>query len=181
MGEYEPEGASSDDQYNLNNSRKAKDKKAKKVSISSGESDIDDIVIAIAVKKLNEFDEFSDENDFTMNDPENQDFWKCLNCKQPNTPYIRYCSACYKERKGWLPDRPKPKKKRVEKSKNEGQNSKTSSCNSTNTSSSKGQKSTKGQPVKSSQKMPKYERSLSELTSTSSSQTETEMISSSQD
>jgi len=191
--EYEPEGASSDDEFDLNNSRKAKDKKAKKVSISSGESDIDDIVIAIAVKKLNEFDEFSeetsegdeaessDENDFTMNDPENQDFWKCLNCKQPNTPYIRYCSACYKERKGWLPDRPKPKKKRVEKSKNEGQNSKTSSCNSTNTSSSKGQKSTKGQPVKSSQKMPKYERSLSELTSTSSSQTETEMISSSQD
>jgi len=193
--EYEPEGASSDDedQFDLNNSRKAKDKKAKKVSISSGESDIDDIVIAIAVKKLNEFDEFSeetsegdeaessDENDFTMNDPENQDFWKCLNCKQPNTPYIRYCSACYKERKGWLPDRPKPKKKRVEKSKNEGQNSKTSSCNSINTSSSKGQKSTKGQPVKSSQKMPKYERSLSELTSTSSSQTETEMISSSQD
>ena len=109
--EYEPEGASSDDedQYDLNNSRKAKDKKAKKVSISSGESDIDDIVIAIAVKKLNEFDEFSeetsegdeaessnDENDFTMNDPENQDFWKCLNCKQPTTPYIRYCSACYK-------------------------------------------------------------------------------------
>ena len=85
------------------------------------------------------------------------------------------------ERKGWLPDRPKPKKKRVEKSKNEGQNSKTSSCNSTNTSTSKGQKSTKGQPVKSSQKMPKYERSLSELTSTSSSQTETELISSSQD
>ena len=85
------------------------------------------------------------------------------------------------ERKGWLPDRPKPKKKRVEKSKNEGQNSKTSSCNSTNTSTSKGQKSTKGQPVKSSQKVPKYERSLSELTSTSSSQTETELISSSQD
>ena len=136
--EYEPEGASSDDedQFVLNNSGKAKDKKAKKVSISSGESDID-----------NEFDEFSsegdeaessnDENDFTMNDPENQDFWKCLNCKQPTTPYIRYCSACYKERKGWLPDRPKPKKKRVEKSKNEGQNSKTSSCNSTNTSTSK--------------------------------------------
>ena len=68
-------------------------------------------MIAIAVKKLNEVDEYSEEtsdegdeaessndeaDDFTRADPENQDYWKCLNCKQPNTPYIRYCSACYK-------------------------------------------------------------------------------------
>jgi len=93
-------------------------------------------------------------------------YWKCLNCKQPNTPYIRYCSACYKERKGWLPDRPKPKKKRVEKSKNDGQKSKNSN--------KKGQKFTKGQSVKKSSQSPprhKYERSLSELT-TSSQETE---------
>merc|ERR1711881_164744 len=123
-------------------------KAKRKACNSSGESDIDDIVIAIAVKKLNEVDEYSEEtsdegdeaessndeaDDITRFDPENPDFWKCLNCKQPNTPYIRYCSACYKERKGWLPDRPKPKKgKRAEneKSKNEGHNSKNSSKNS---------------------------------------------------
>merc|ERR1712004_13792 len=46
---------------------------------------------------------------------ENRDSWTCLDCKQPNTPYIRYCSTCYKERKGWLPARPKPKKKRSKK------------------------------------------------------------------
>merc|ERR1711976_933955 len=175
--EYEPEGATSDEeQYELSsNKKRGGNSKAKKVCNSSGESDIDDIVIAIAVKKLNEVDEYSEEtsdegdeaessndeaDDFTRADPENQDYWKCLNCKQPNTPYIRYCSACYKERKGWLPDRPKPKKKRVEKSKNDGNSSK------------KGQKSTKGQLIKSSQKgRPIYERSLSELT-TSSQETE---------
>jgi len=179
--EYEPEGATSDEeQYeSSSNKKRGGNSKAKKVCNSSGESDIDDIVIAIAVKKLNEVDEYSEEtsdegdeaessndeaDDFTRADPENQDYWKCLNCKQPNTPYIRYCSACYKERKGWLPDRPKPKKKRVEKSKNDG--------NSSKNSSKKGQKSTKGQLIKSSQKgRPIYERSLSELT-TSSQETE---------
>ena len=74
-----------------------------------------------------------DDDDFTVCDLENRDHWTCLECKQPNTPYIRYCSTCYKERKGkeksfkfcqnflgfnfsiapgWLPARPKPKKKR---------------------------------------------------------------------
>jgi len=185
--EYEPEGATSDEeQFESNSSKKAGNNKAKKVCNSSGESDIDDIVIAIAVKKLNEVDEYSEEtsdegdeaessndeaDDFTMADPENQDYWKCLSCKQPNTPYIRYCSACYKERKGWLPDRPKPKKKRVEKSKNDVHSSKNIS--------SKGQKSTKGQPVKSSlSARPIYERSLSELTTSSQESQETEPSSS---
>ena len=111
--EYEPEGATSDEeQYeSSSNKKRGGNSKAKKVCNSSGESDIDDIVIAIAVKKLNEVDEYSEEtsdegdeaessndeaDDFTRADPENQDYWKCLNCKQPNTPYIRYCSACYK-------------------------------------------------------------------------------------
>ena len=113
--EYEPEGASSDDDsyesLNQNKSSKASSKKAGKVCNSSGESDIDEaIVITVAVQKLNEVDEYSEETsegdeaessndedyDFTMADPENQDYWKCLDCKQPNTPYIRYCSACYK-------------------------------------------------------------------------------------
>ena len=82
------------------------------------------------------------------------------------------CGKFFKiqERKGWLPDRPKPKKKRVDP-KNEGQTKATAKM-------SKGQKSTKGQPVKSSTNRPKFERSLSEMT-TGSSQTETS--SSSQD
>merc|ERR1712109_431532 len=100
--EYEPEGATSDEeQYeSSSNKKRGGNSKAKKVCNSSGESDIDDIVIAIAVKKLNEVDEYSEEtsdegdeaessndeaDDFTRADPENQDYWKCLNCKQPNT------------------------------------------------------------------------------------------------
>jgi hypothetical protein len=60
-------------------------------------------------------DEAEDEEgeDFALEtyDPETRgDLWKCLDCKQPNTPFIRYCSSCYTERKGWLPVRPKPKK-----------------------------------------------------------------------
>merc|ERR1712173_472181 len=64
-----------------------------------------------------EADESSDDdtNVFDGVDLENTDTWKCVKCKQPNTPYMRFCSACYKERKGWLPDRPKPKKKRLKK------------------------------------------------------------------
>jgi len=42
--------------------------------------------------------------------------WKCVNCGQPNVPYIRYCHRCWQERKGWVPERPKPKRgKRKEK------------------------------------------------------------------
>lgn len=119
--EYEPENDSSDEEQQTKKGRK------RKFSNSSGESEIDDVVIGTAIKLLEEIAEYSsdssdyetsssssDENDFTKGDLENGDFWKCLNCKQPNTPYIRYCSACYKERKGWLPDRPKPKKKRFD-------------------------------------------------------------------
>ena len=36
--------------------------------------------------------------------------WKCVNCGQPNVPYIRYCHRCWQERKGWVPERPKPKR-----------------------------------------------------------------------
>merc|ERR1719342_1475754 len=39
-----------------------------------------------------------------------------VNCGQPNVPYIRYCHRCWQERKGWVPERPKPKRgKRKEK------------------------------------------------------------------
>ena len=36
--------------------------------------------------------------------------WKCVNCGQPNVPFIRYCHRCWQERKGWVPERPKPKR-----------------------------------------------------------------------
>ena len=56
-----------------------------------------------------------------------------------------------------MPDRPKSKKKRIEKSKNDGRGSK----NSNKT----GQKFTKVQRVEKSSQSPRYERSLSEITS----------------
>merc|ERR1711881_813461 len=68
------------------------------------------------VSSYDEADESSDqdemENAFNGVDLENGDKRKCQDCKTPNTPYIRFCSACYKERKGWLPERPKPKHKK---------------------------------------------------------------------
>ena len=109
--EFEPEGSSSDDEQYESDDKRSRKFKSKKVCDSSGESDIEDIVIADAVKRLNLVEEYSEEisdegdeeaessdeaNDFTKVDPENQDYWKCLNCKQPNKPCIRYCSACYR-------------------------------------------------------------------------------------
>ncbi len=44
-------------------------------------------------------DDADDEDFFVIGayDPEApNDRWKCVNCKTPNTPYIRYCAACYK-------------------------------------------------------------------------------------
>lgn len=112
--EYEPEEASDDDEKDP--------KKSPSGDNSSGESEIENnIILATVANILENQDDDSlgadassddDDDDFTVCDLENRDHWTCLECKQPNTPYIRYCSTCYKERKGWLPARPKPKKKR---------------------------------------------------------------------
>lgn len=145
--EYEPEDVSDND-------TPAKKSGAEN---SSGESDIDEAIVVATVAQLFQESDDSDDadasseedQDFTKGDLENLDSWTCLECKQPNTPYIRYCSQCYNERKGWLPARPKPKKKRNAK--------------------------TLGVPVKpaeisESQKI-KYERSLSEETVKTNSST----------
>ena len=101
--EYEPEGPSSDEE----DTKAKRSKRTKRQSLSSGESDIEDVVIAAATVKVllentssevttDDEDSGSDDQDITKYDPENPDSWKCLNCKVPNTPYIRYCSNCYK-------------------------------------------------------------------------------------
>lgn len=119
--EYEPEGATTDE-----DSSKKDSKRRKRGSSSSSDSEIDDIIIDIEMREEDATydssddladDSDSDDDDFTKHDVENTDYWKCMECKVPNTPYIRYCSVCYKERKGWLPARPKPKKKRDPKNK----------------------------------------------------------------
>jgi len=113
--EYEPEEASDCDEP---------PSKKSGGDNSSGESEIENnIILATVANILDQGSDDSigadassdDDDDFTKCDLENRDSWTCLDCKQPNTPYIRYCSTCYKERKGWLPARPKPKKKRSKK------------------------------------------------------------------
>ena len=97
--EYEPEEDSD------------KDEPSKKSSgeNSSGESEIENnIILATVANILDQGSDDSigadassdDDDDFIKCDLENRDSWTCLDCKQPNTPYIRYCSTCYKERKG---------------------------------------------------------------------------------
>ena len=29
------------------------------------------------------------------------ELWKCINCEEPNTPFMRYCSRCWKV-KNWI-------------------------------------------------------------------------------
>ena len=99
--EYEPEGLSSDEEL------PAKVKKEEE-NLETDESELDEdvvIVAATAFELLNDNQSYDDEADESSDDDtnvfdgvdlENTDTWKCLNCKQPNTPYMRYCSACYK-------------------------------------------------------------------------------------
>merc|ERR1719232_2129830 len=49
---------------------------------------------------------------------DNVDLWKCSSCKTPNNPSLEQskfknfiCSKCWNLRKGWVPERPKFKKK----------------------------------------------------------------------
>ena len=99
--EYEPEGASSDeDEAGGGRNKDNHD------SSDDDESDLDipEIVVATAMEILDncrtddDADQSSDNEDYdpTRADMENADTWTCLDCNQPNTPYIRYCSACYK-------------------------------------------------------------------------------------
>ena len=99
--EYEPEGLSSDEEL------PAKLKKEEE-NLETDESELDEDVVIVAATAFellsanqsydDEADESSDDdtNVFDGVDLENTDTWKCLKCKQPNTPYMRFCSACYK-------------------------------------------------------------------------------------
>jgi hypothetical protein len=44
-------------------------------------------------------DSDAEDNEFALSnyDPELQDsdVWKCVNCGQPNVPYMRYCHRCW--------------------------------------------------------------------------------------
>jgi len=48
---------------------------------------------------------------------DNADVWKCSSCKTPNKSNVRskfqnfLCSKCWNQRKGWMPERPKNKRK----------------------------------------------------------------------
>jgi len=71
-------------------------------SVYWGDSEDDDVKTTKTDDK--ELDSFDSELD-------NADIWKCISCKTPNKPYIRYCSKCWNIRKGWVPERPKIKRK----------------------------------------------------------------------
>jgi len=70
-------------------------------SVYWGDSE-DDVKMSKTDEK--ELDSFDSELD-------NADIWKCISCKTPNKPYIRYCAKCWNIRKGWVPERPKHKRK----------------------------------------------------------------------
>ena len=60
---------------------------------------------------------------------------------------MRYCGRCWKERKGWLPDRPKPKHKKAARNSKEASGSRAAGGSSSNRNKNK---RTEGQAVKSS-------------------------------
>ena len=59
---------------------------------------------------------------------------------------MRYCGRCWKERKGWLPDRPKPKHKKASRNSKEASGSTAAGGSSSRNKN----KRTEGQAVKSS-------------------------------
>eukprot|EP00092_Neocalanus_flemingeri_P026852 GFUD01029108.1.p1 GENE.GFUD01029108.1~~GFUD01029108.1.p1 ORF type:complete len:726 (+),score=117.49 GFUD01029108.1:126-2303(+) len=61
-------------------------------SVYWGDSE-DDVKMSKSDEK--ELDSFDSELD-------NSDIWKCISCKTPNKPYIRYCAKCWSVRKGWV-------------------------------------------------------------------------------
>jgi len=104
------------------------DKKNDDSADSDDDSDLGEAIIVASVLLDNDTDlaqwadsssESDQEFEFELSnfDAESgSETWKCVNCGQPNVPYIRYCHRCWQERKGWVPERPKPKRgKRKEK------------------------------------------------------------------
>ena len=114
-----------------------KDKDDDESDSSSDDSDMEKVLFMASVLIDNDTDlaEWADSSDTedsgsdftlaTFDVESGNETWKCLNCHQPNDPFIRYCHRCWQERKGWVPERPKPKRKRKEKRTN-GQNIKSS-------------------------------------------------------
>ena len=107
---------------------------------NSESSDVEAALISTAVAILDtDFGNLGDSSDTDDSivdhyDPELGigDTWKCVKCHQPNIPYIRYCQRCWKERKGWVPDRPKPHKGKRKNKATHGQSVKGSKAVSEN-------------------------------------------------
>jgi len=115
--EYEPE-SSSEDEKRPNIAGGGAD------SDSEKDTDIEDVmVVAVMAKAMGcdsdylgdseEEDVAPGEKELDVVDPEleERDNWRCAQCDTPNTPLIRYCGKCWNIRKGWMPDRPKPRRK----------------------------------------------------------------------
>jgi len=99
-------------------------------SASDDDSDLEDLTIVASVllggsndTDLAEWADSSDDSDdsedamfalSTYDVEAGNETWRCLNCHQPNEPFIRYCHRCWQERKGWVPERPKPKRRKQE-------------------------------------------------------------------
>lgn len=122
--EYEPDDASSEDEKN-SGGKKSQDS-------SDDDSVIDDVVIALVAAQDSDLSNRADDSDSDFMDSQDENdikdydieqgskVWKCLNCEQTNVPVVGYCYSCYKERKDFMPERPKPKHRKRKDKKNAG-------------------------------------------------------------
>ncbi|XP_059078983.1 E3 ubiquitin-protein ligase Mdm2-like, partial [Tigriopus californicus] len=111
---------------------------------SAEDSDIEDVVLIASSLLLDQDTEFwadsesdtaddSDDVPLSNYDPElggkGVEVWRCINCNEPNTPHMRLCSRCWKERNGWVPSRSHPRRRKKNKA-TKGQPIKGGSSNS---------------------------------------------------
>ena len=116
-----------DDQPDFVEYEVASDASSSEKTLSDEDSELEDVELAVVTlmyKESKEDEVFwgDDDSDSESTSAGNSDIdsgldlakekWACLKCNKENKSFMRYCEKCWQQRKDWLPDCPKGKKRR---------------------------------------------------------------------
>jgi Zinc finger, C3HC4 type (RING finger)/SWIB/MDM2 domain len=85
---------------------------------SDDDSEVEDILVKTVTSEKNtieseywgDFESGSEASEISVETTKKE--WKCITCMEPNNPYMRYCSMCWEDRKNWIPNRIKPRRRK---------------------------------------------------------------------